>query len=149
MAARADQLLDRGRNDPEHWERLGTIGFRVLKSRPEALAPGDLFTEHDARFLHDGRATVLFVPKAPKSSDIERAVRAPQALAEAAQQATREQAAQTDALRIDVARSTKAANDAGELSAQALAEVEALRRDFEARHANPADDGGDALEGAA
>jgi hypothetical protein len=117
-------------DDAEHWERLGTGGFRVLKSRPEALAPGDVFTEHDARFLHDGENTILFVPKAPKTSDVERAVKAPYTLGQANQAELREQAARLAAVLADVQRSTRAANDANEIGVQALAQVEVLQRDL-------------------
>lgn len=119
-------------DDAEHWERLGTGGFRVLKSRPETLEPGDLFTEHDARFLHDGRATILFVPKAAKTSDIERAVKAPHGLAQATQAELREHIAHMAAVLADVQRSTTAANDAGEVSVQALAAVERMQAHIDA-----------------
>lgn len=121
-------------DDADHWERLGTGGFRVLKSRPETLEPGDLFTEHDARFLHDGRATILFVPKAAKTSDIERAVKAPHGLAQATQAELRELAARVATMLGDVQRSATAANDAGELSVQALAVLEGLREEVDALH---------------
>jgi hypothetical protein len=84
---------------PEQWERIGTGGFRVLKSRPEALEPGDVFTENDARFLHDGAQTVLFVPKGAKVSDIERAVKAPYSLAQSVQAQLRDLEAGLAALR--------------------------------------------------
>jgi hypothetical protein len=109
----------------DHWERLGSGGFRVLKSRPETLAAGDVFTEHDARFLHDGRATILFVPKGAKTSDIERAVKAPHALAQTVQAQHRELAAEVADLRNAVERNATAANDAGEIGVQALAQIEA------------------------
>jgi hypothetical protein len=119
-------------DDAEHWERLGTGGFRVFKARPETLAAGDVFTEHDARFLHDGQATILFVPKAPKTSDIERALKAPYAVAQDAAATARDVAAREAGLVEAVQRSATAANDAGEIGAQALAATEGLRRDLEA-----------------
>jgi hypothetical protein len=118
-------------DDAEHWERLGTAGFRVLKSRPAELAPGDMFTEHDARFLHDGRATVLFVPKAAKTSDLERAARASHTLVQATQSDLREQAARLGEMLADVQRTTRAANDASETSVQALAAIERMQGEVE------------------
>lgn len=123
-------------DDVEHWERLGTGGFRVLKSRPEQLAPGDFFTEHDARFLHDGAQTILFVPKAAKVSDIERAVKGPHGLAQANAAALRDHeqahASRDAALVADVARSVQAANDASETSVLALAATERVEQRCEA-----------------
>jgi hypothetical protein len=113
-------------DDVERWERLGSGGFRVLKSRPEKLAPGDWFTEHDARFLHDGSTTILFVPKAAKVSDIERAVKGPHGLAQAAQAEIRDLAARVNGVAGEVARSATAANDASEIGVQALAQIERL-----------------------
>ena len=110
----------------EHWERLGTAGFRVLKSRPETLEAGDFFAEHDSRFLHDGRTTALFVQKALKTSDVERAGKVARDLAQLTQAEVREHAAQLAAVLQDVQRSTAAANDAGELSVQALAALERI-----------------------
>lgn len=119
-------------DDTEHWERLGTGGFRLLKSKPAALAPGDVFTEHDARFMHDGQTTILLVPKAAKVSDIERAVKGPHNFAQATQAELRELAARVTGLLSDVQRNAKAANDAGELGVQALALMERLSRDVDA-----------------
>jgi phage host-nuclease inhibitor protein Gam len=119
-------------DDVERWERLGTGGFRVLKSRPEKLAAGDMFTEHDARFLHDGSTTILFVPKAAKVSDIERAVKGPHGLAQAAQAEVRDLATQMGNVAGEVARSATAANDASEIGVQALAQVGQLREDVDA-----------------
>lgn len=118
--------------DAEHWERVGTGGFRVLKARPEALEPGDWFTEHDARFLHDGAQTILFVPKAPKFSDLERAAKGSHGLAQATQAELREWVARMAAMLESAQRSTSAANDASEIGAQALAQAEGVRRDLEA-----------------
>lgn len=117
---------------PEQWERLGTGGFRVFKSKPAAPQPGDVFTEAESRFMHDGSATILFVPKAPKVSDIERAVKAPHGLAQTAAAQVREVAGQLGDLMQDVQRGLAAANDASEHSIQALASTEQLRAEIEA-----------------
>jgi len=119
-------------DDPDHWERLGLGGFRVFKSKPDALTAGDVFTERDARFMHDGATTILFVPAAAKHSDIERAVKGPHGLAQATQAELRDHVAHDDALRADVARGVQAANDASELGVQALAATERTREDLDA-----------------
>jgi hypothetical protein len=116
---------------PEAWERLGSGGFRVLKSRPDQLEPGDVFTENESRFMHDGTATILFVPKAAKVSDIERAVKAPHALAQSVQAQLQELTAQVNALQVAL-RGTSAANESTlELTCALTAEVESLRRRFD------------------
>ena len=77
-----------GKEPGEHrdqWERVGTLGLRVHKSRPPELEPGDVFTESDSRFMHDGQGVILLVPKAAKVSDIERAVKTPYGMAQAVQ----------------------------------------------------------------
>lgn len=107
-------------DDATRWERVGRAGFRVFKSKPEHLEAGDIFTEGDSRFLFDGAQTVLFVPKAAKVSDIERAVKAPHGLAQAASAAVRD-------LAETVARHASTADQAGERSLQALALTEELR----------------------
>jgi hypothetical protein len=122
-------------DDAEHWERLGTGGFRVHKTRPEALAAGDVFTERDARFMHDGEATILFVPAGAKVSDIERAVKGPHGLAQATQAELRELAGRVAGLLEDVQRNATAANDAGELGVQALAATERVHAELEAMRA--------------
>jgi hypothetical protein len=119
-------------DDAEHWERLGSAGFRVFKSRPERLEPGDVFTEGDARFLHDGAQTILFVPKAAKVSDIERALKAPHNLAQAAHASARGLADQVATLTDTVARQARGDADALGTAAEALAQVESLRRDLAA-----------------
>lgn len=114
-------------DDAEHWERLGTGGLRVFKSRPPTLTPGDVFSEHDARFLHDGHATVLLVPRTPKTSDIERAGKVPTAIAQAVQADVRRLEPRIGEALEGIERSQAAAHDATELGVQALAQVEALR----------------------
>lgn len=69
---------------PEVWRRIGSHGLRVMKSKPEALEPGDWFTEGDARFIHDGQTTTLFVPRMLKQADIDRPFKAANANATAA-----------------------------------------------------------------
>lgn len=120
---------------PDHWERLGTAGLRVLKSRPAELQPGDMFTENDARFLHDGCGTVLIMPKAPKVSDIERAVKLPYGVAQAGLALGRELSGRVEALSVQVQRSEAAANDASEHGIQALATTEELRAELAALRA--------------
>jgi len=60
---------------PELWQRIGSHGLRALKAKPEHPEPGDLYAEGDSRFLYDGEATTLLVPRALKQSDLERMVR--------------------------------------------------------------------------
>lgn len=117
---------------PEQWERLGTGGFRVVKSRPEAPQSGDVFTEHDARFMHDGTATILLVPKGAKGSDIERAVKGPHGLAQTAMAQVQDVAARLQDLQQAVQRNTAVANDGAANGAQALGEAEQLRADIDA-----------------
>jgi hypothetical protein len=106
---------------PDQWERLGTGGFRVFKSRPEQLEAGDIFTDAESRFMHDGAATILFVPKAAKVSDIERAIKGPHNLAQAVQAQLREQSGQLEGLTQGVQRSAGAV-------AEVRHELEALDR---------------------
>jgi hypothetical protein len=70
-------------------------------------------------------------------------VRAPHELAQAVHLELREHVARMTLLLATIERNTKAANDAGELSAQALAVAEALRRRLDALDANPDGDGDD------
>ncbi|HXD04881.1 MAG TPA: hypothetical protein VN680_02450 [Burkholderiaceae bacterium] len=60
---------------PGAWERIGSHGLRVHKSKPAHLQAGDVFTEADARFIFDGVATTLLSPKGVKHSEVERAVK--------------------------------------------------------------------------
>jgi hypothetical protein len=69
---------------PEVWRRIGSHGLRVMKSKPATLEPGDVFTEAESRFISDGENTILFSPRAPKHSDIERGVKPAYALAQSA-----------------------------------------------------------------
>ncbi len=118
--------------DPEKWERLGTGGFRVFKSKPTTLQPGDMFAEHDARFVHDGQTTTLLVPKVPKTSDLERVGKASHGLAQVAIDRLQGLGATVVTHGEEIARNAAAANDASEASVQALAATEELRSDLEA-----------------
>jgi len=69
---------------PEVWQRIGSHGLRVMKSKPAALEAGDVFTEAESKFISDGETTTLLVARSPKHSDIERGVRPAYALAQAA-----------------------------------------------------------------
>jgi hypothetical protein len=60
---------------PGTWERIGSHGLRVHKSKPAQLQAGDVFTESDARFIFDGVATTLLSPKGVKASEVERAIK--------------------------------------------------------------------------
>jgi HK97 family phage portal protein len=117
---------------PEQWERLGSLGLRVFKHRPATLQPGDTFTEAESRFLHDGESTILFVPRAAKVSDIERAVKGPHALAQDAQAQLRDQAARLEAVARDARASAASTQDADERAILALAQIEQLREHLEA-----------------
>jgi len=119
-------------DDAEHWERLGTGGFRVFKSKPSALQPGDVFTERDARFMHDGASTILFVPAAAKVSDIERAVKGPHGMAQDAQAQLRDHAVRLEVVAREGNARAAAIRDIDERAILALAQVEALRAELEA-----------------
>jgi hypothetical protein len=112
---------------PEQWERLGTLGLRVFKHRPAVLEPGDTFTEAESRFLHDGEATILFVPRAAKVSDIERAVKGPHALAQDAQAQLRDQAVRLEAIARDARAGEDARHDADERTIAALSQLDEVR----------------------
>ena len=64
---------------PDTWERIGSHGLRVMKAKPPELEPGDVFAEGEARFIHDGENTTLFVPRALKQSDLDRVIKPLQA----------------------------------------------------------------------
>jgi hypothetical protein len=72
---------------PDVWERIGSHGLRVMKSRPAELQAGDCFTEGESRFIFDGQSAVLWVPRALKQSEVERYTKAAQALAQSAMDA--------------------------------------------------------------
>jgi hypothetical protein len=97
---------------PDVWERIGSHGLRVMKAKPAAPEPGDIFTEGESRFIHDGESTTLLVPRSLKQSDLERAVKPLQvetrALAEVAGGVRRD----VDGMRPVLERAAQAANDA-------------------------------------
>jgi len=64
---------------PDVWERVGSAGFRVMKSKPDAHEPGDLFTDADSKFISDGENVTLLVARPVKQSEIERQHKALQA----------------------------------------------------------------------
>lgn len=57
---------------PEVWERIGSQGLRVMKSKPAQLEAGDVFTDGESRFIHDGQTTTLLVQRMLKQSDLDR-----------------------------------------------------------------------------
>jgi hypothetical protein len=97
---------------PEVWERIGSFGLRVLKSKPAELAPGDVFAESDARFIHDGVITTLLSPKAIKLTDVERGLKPVHGTAQAALDAVQRAEQRLDELSGAVRRTTEAANEA-------------------------------------
>jgi len=89
---------------PEVWQRIGSHGLRVMKSKPAVPEPGDVYTEGESRFIFDGETTTLFVPRATKQSDIDRSFKAANSLAASAfEHATRaERMAESHEARLDV-----------------------------------------------
>lgn len=57
---------------PDVWERIGSHGLRVMKSKPAQLEAGDVFTDGESRFIHDGQTTTLLVQRMLKQSDLDR-----------------------------------------------------------------------------
>jgi hypothetical protein len=101
---------------PDVWERIGSHGIRVMKSRPEHLEPGDVFTEGESRFIFDGETTTLLVPRALKQSDLERVVKPAQSLAQSAMDHSRATRSDLEGLQSVVRSVGDAANDAGQAS---------------------------------
>jgi hypothetical protein len=98
---------------PDVWERIGSHGIRVLKSKPEHLEPGDVFTEGESRFIFDGENTTLLVPRALKQSDLDRAIKPAQTLAQATADQLRATRSDLEGLQSVVRAVSNAANDAG------------------------------------
>ena len=60
---------------PDVWERIGSHGFRVMRSRPDTPEPGDLFADAESHFVSDGETTTLFSQRQLKQSDVDRTVK--------------------------------------------------------------------------
>jgi hypothetical protein len=123
---------------PDVWERIGSHGIRVLKSRPEHLEPGDVFTEGESRFIFDGETTTLLVPRALKQSDLDRVVNSVKSLAQSAMDHSRATRSDLEGLQSVVRSVGNAANDAGQASTENAAWIasegaEAARRAQEAQ----------------
>jgi hypothetical protein len=97
---------------PEVWERIGSHGIRVMKSRPENLEPGDVFTEGESRFIFDGETITLLVPRALKQSDLDRFVKPQTALGQSNADRLTAIERRFDALEPRLDRTERAANDA-------------------------------------
>lgn len=97
---------------PEVWQRIGSHGVRVHKAKPATLQPGDLFTEADARFFHDGITTTMLSPKGIKTSDIERAVKPVHEMARNTAAELRSVRSAVEGLATVARAASQAANDA-------------------------------------
>lgn len=106
---------------PEIWERIGSHGIRVLKSRPENLEPGDVFTEGESRFIFDGENITLLVPRALKQSDLDRVVSSAKSLAQSAMDHSRATRSDLEGLQSVVRSVGDAANDAGQAATRSAA----------------------------
>jgi 16S rRNA G527 N7-methylase RsmG len=96
---------------PDVWERIGSHGLRVMKAKPAALEAGDVFTEGDSRFIHDGTNTTLLVARALRQADLERVVRPLQAELRAVAELAGSLRRDVDDVRPVVQRAEKAANE--------------------------------------
>ena len=106
---------------PEVWERIGTHGLRVLKSKPQAPEPGDIYSEGESRFIHDGENTTLLVPRALKQSDLDRSIKPTHALAQMAAEQMRVLRGEVDGLQDEIRTVGQAANDAAGVAARTAA----------------------------
>jgi hypothetical protein len=77
---------------PQVWNRIGSHGLRVLKSKPANIEPLDLFTDAESKFISDGETTALLVARAPKPSEVKAAATLAQSALDAATQAQRDAA---------------------------------------------------------
>jgi hypothetical protein len=87
------------------WKRIGSAGMRVMKSKPAAIEPGDLFADAEAHFISDGVTTTLYSPKPFKRADAERMVNPVQA-------ETRAVAARTAGIERSLAEAIRVADEA-------------------------------------
>jgi len=97
---------------PEVWERIGSHGLRVMKSKPDNLEVGDVYKEGESLFIFDGETSYLFVPRGLKQSDLDRQIKPTHALAQSAHDKALGVERRCDAWEPRLDHTERAANDA-------------------------------------